>query len=416
VIDFETMPPGQQSEFAVLAAIIFQNEILDEITLTDEDFYDSRLGKVYSNMIELRRRGRAIDPTSLSHLDPKSATLHWDITSAPYSYAPLHHADLVRENSTRRRLMTASLVISTMAKDGEVPIEEVADRARTAVDDAIGVTQGATPTSGDMVTRVMQSIGTSEPVMVTPWISLTRTIRGFRSGGLYVIGARPGVGKSALALQCASTLESYGHVAYFTMEMPADEVTKRLISQETGIAYRMLDGAQPMPEFAQRKIADWQADYAGKILFDDRGVLTVSDIRAMVRTWSRQHKLSAVVVDYLQLMSGPSHLKKIELVTEISRQLKILARDFEIPVIALSQLNRQSEHRSDKVPALSDLRESGSIEQDADACVLLHRDMTMSAGANSYVDLIVAKNRQGPTGKVTLDWQGEFMRAAEYQP
>ena len=274
---------------------------------------------------------------------------------------------------------------------------------------------GSAPSSDDVARSVIANIGRTLPGFATPWPRLSQSIRGIRRGGMYVIGARPGVGKSAIALQMARALEHAGHVGFFSLEMSKEEVTKRLIAQDTGLAYTMIDGTSQLPEYAQNRVSAWLHQYSGRILFDDRGGLSISDIRAQVRTWSRDEATRPVgiVVDYLQLMTASKGLgaDRVAAIGEISRQLKLIARDFDIVVIALSQLNRNPEQRADKVPALSDLRESGSIEQDADVVILLNRDMTITGNEERFIDLIIAKNRQGPTGMIDLVWEGEFMRA-----
>jgi replicative DNA helicase len=414
-IDWDALSPVEQSEASVLAGVLSDNDLLDELGLTVDDFLSPRFANTWELMLRLRMQGQPVDPIGLGHHQPANLSLFWDLTSLSYT-DPLFHADIVRQSATRRKLAISSIKIKSLAENVEMPLSDVEDECRAAVDAAIGLRLGSAPRSGDLVAAVLADIGKSEPAYRTPWPKLTQGIRGLRDGGLYIIGARPGVGKSALALQMATMMETYGHVGFFSLEMPKEEVTKRLISQQTEIAYAMIDGGRALPDWAAERVAKWQATYPGRILFDDRGEVTVSDIRAQVRTWVRQHgDLHCIVVDYLQLMSGSKAVgaSRVEAVGEISRQLKLIARDFGIVVIALSQLNRNPEQRADKVPAMSDLRESGSIEQDADVIMLMHREMSLSDNpqAPQFVDLIVAKNRQGRTGKITLDWEGEFMRA-----
>ena len=413
--DWNALSPTEQAEASVIAGALRENDLIDSLTLGVDDFLNPRFSVIWEHMLTMHRAGEVVDAITVGTRHPEQATAIWQITDLTYS-SPEFHAEIVREAATRRKLVLASIKVRSLAEEVERPLADVEEEARAAVDAAVGIKIGTAPSSADVVDTVLAGIGKAEPAFRTPWNKLTSGIRGFRRGGLYVVGARPGIGKSVVALQCARMLENYGHVGYFTLEMGKDEVTKRLIAQETEIAYSMIDGARSLPDWAAERIEKWRAQYPGRILFDDRGSLTVGDIRGQVRTWAREHDLSGLVVDYLQLMTGSSTrgADRVAVVGEISRQLKLLARDFDIPVIALSQLNRNSEQRADKMPALSDLRESGSIEQDADVVILLHRDMDLTSTVERpEIDFIVAKSRQGPTGMQTFEWQGEFMRAVE---
>ena len=414
--DWNALSPVEQAEASVLAGALRDNDLIDGLGLGVDDFLNPRFSVIWEHMLTLHRAGEVVDAITVGTRHPEQAASIWQITDLSYT-SPEFHAEIVREHATRRKLTMASVKVRTLAEDPNIPLADVEEQARAAVDAAVGVNVGTAPASGDVVASVIAGIGKAEPAFRTPWNKLTSGIRGFRRGGLYVVGARPGIGKSVVALQCARALEEYGHVGYFTLEMAKDEVTKRLISQETEIAYSMIDGARALPDWAAERIEMWRAQYPGRILFDDRGTISVGDIRSQARTWAREYDLSGLVVDYLQLMAGTGSTRgadRVAVVGEISRQLKLIARDFDIPVIALSQLNRNSEQRADKMPALSDLRESGSIEQDADVVILLHRDMDLTSTVERpEIDFIVAKSRQGPTGMQTYEWQGEFMRAVE---
>lgn len=413
--DWANLSPVEQAEASVIAGALRENELLDTLNLGVDDFLNPRFSVIWEHMLAMHAAGEVVDAITIGTRHPEQAAAIWQITDLLYS-SPDFHAEIVRDHATRRKLVLSSIKVKSLAENVEMPLAEVEEAARAAIDAAVGVKVGTAPNSGDVVASVLANIGKAEPAFRTPWNKLTSGIRGFRRGGLYVIGARPGVGKSVVALQCARSLENYGHVGYFTLEMGKDEVTKRLIAQETEIAYSMIDGARQLPDWAAERVEVWRAQYPGRILYDDRGSLTIGDIRAQVRTWAREHELSGIVIDYLQLMTGSSArgADRVAIVGEISRQLKLLGRDFDIPVIALSQLNRNPEQRADKMPALSDLRESGSIEQDADVVILLHRDMDLTSTVDRpEIDFIVAKSRQGPTGMQTFEWQGEFMRAVE---
>lgn len=212
---------------------------------------------------------------------------------------------------------------------------------------------------------------------------------------------------TSVSIDIALTLAKYGNVSYSSLEMPERELHFRAMSVGAWIHHAMLEAPHPLPNWAAERLDQWQATQPMRIAFDDRGTVTVNDIRTQARSVARLGKLSGVVVDYLQLISGSADQRRLDVVTEASRQLKLLARDLECPVIALSQLNRASESRADRMPALADLRESGAIEQDADVVMLLHREL--QGGDSNQIDLIVAKNRHGATQTLHAEWHGEFM-------
>lgn len=410
------LPPNptadQLNELIVLAAAMANNDTLDAMTLTPDDFENPLWGEAFGLMRQMHADRKPVTPGSLGSVWPKHLVLFHEIQDAVHAGETAtweFHADKVRANGTRRKLEQAAGAIVEMSRDRQREISSIEDDARKIVDAACGVKQGATELSGETAAEVIANIGKARKAVPTPWGGLTRIIRGFRPGGLYVLGARPAVGKSAIALQMARTLETYGHVPFFTLEMGRHEVTQRLIAQETEVPLSVIDGSSPMQPFMQSKIDQWHAGYNGRIAFDDTASITMAEIRSRVRTMSRTMPLSGIVIDYLQLVGGMRSTDDLRThVTNLSREAKLLARDFDVPVIALSQLNRNSEHRADKRPAMSDLRESGSIEQDADVVILLHRDED-----TEILEMIVAKNRQGPSMSTELMWHGEFTMALD---
>lgn len=410
---------AREAEKHILSAMMVNAKAIPEVQSIIEpgDFYEPRHELIARCIFGLYKDGKPIDPVSLTECLNADGALRLaggvEYLHDLHGFTPTwvnagYYADIVHEAGRRRLVAAVGTQIEQLAADASNSPDAVIEAARQALAKAAGAQRAESAASDDVAAQVIANIGRSSPAVPTPWASLTSQIKGFRPGALYIIGARPGIGKSALALQCAHMLERRGTVAYFTLEMGKEEVVARLISQETEVAHTMIDGEHSLPPWAQVRVESWLAAYRGAIRFDDRGTLTVGQMRAVIHRLSEEGQLAGVVVDYLQLMTGDPRLSKVAQVTEISRELKLIARDFQLPVIALSQLNRNSEGRADKRPALADLRESGSIEQDADVVMLLHRDTQDDTG---QLDVIVAKNRQGPTGTVTLTWQGEFMRA-----
>jgi replicative DNA helicase len=213
-----------------------------------------------------------------------------------------------------------------------------------------------------------------------------------------------------IAAQCATALAEHGAVAFSSLEMSAVELVQRFVSERAMVNMRHLKNNRMTDEDFARFRSRREVLAKLNIAIDDRTSISPADVRGFVRGLSKKHTVSGVVVDYLQLMSSPSRSERYQQVTEFSREMKIIAKDFNVPVIVLSQLNRQSESRSDGRPKISDLRESGAIEQDADVVMLLRREGEVPK-ESLFID--VAKNRHGETGEVELDWQGAYSRAVE---
>jgi replicative DNA helicase len=277
------------------------------------------------------------------------------------------------------------------------------ETARKRLDDAVGIKQHKINFITDEIADTIDAMQQPSKAYPTPWALLTKAIGGFRAGSLYTIGARPGKGKTSIGLQCAMTLSRNGAVAFASLEMGRMELHKRIISIGASIPMEStMNNSLTQSEW--ERLARFKEEIRPNIAIDDRAEVSIHDIRSFARSVNRVMPLRGVIVDYLQLMSSKDNRPRHEIVAEMSRQLKILARDLEVPVIALSQLNRNSEMRSDKKPSLADLRESGAIEQDSDVVILLHQE-------DDLILLDIAKNRQGPPALVKLRWEGEYARA-----
>jgi len=238
---------------------------------------------------------------------------------------------------------------------------------------------------------------------------------GLQPGQFLLVAARPAVGKSCLALDIArsAAIRQQSAVVFFSLEMSKSEITMRLLASEAKVPLHLMRAGH-MSEEDWTKLARRMAEIADAPLFiDDSPNLTMMEIRAKARRLKQRHELKLVIVDYLQLMtSGRKVESRQQEVSEFSRQLKLLAKELEVPVVALSQLNRGPEQRNDKKPMLSDLRESGSLEQDPDIVVLIHREdlYDKEPPRAGEADLILAKNRNGPTGTATVAFQGHYSR------
>lgn len=413
-IDLTSLPESEA--IVIMKGVESGGMFFDEIEVQADDFVSTVAHTAYETIRGMMGGGTPIDVMTVGMAEPSIERWLWERTGLPLHGAH-YHANLLHEAGVRRRLLQVAQQIGAAAQHEDVNL--LLDRARAGIDSAAGLRKVQTQFLGDMLDEVLLESQTQQLRYATPWYPLTDVLGGgFRPGALYVLAARPGIGKSALALQMASSLAEYGVTGFSSLEMPSGELIRRVIAQGAQISHHLLERGEALPDYATRKIGDWRSRLAPLTLaFDDRSGVTVSDIRAFARNTARHGELSGIVVDYLQLISASDPKKsRLEIITEITRQLKIMARELECPVIALSQLNRDPEKRIDKRPQLSDLRDSGSIEQDADVVMLIYRDPTFEQVNDGPpvpvpLELDVVKNRHGASARVTLYWEGSQMRA-----
>jgi len=397
-----------EAEKSVVGSVLItEGKCLDDFTLLGEDFYSVRLGKLFDLLRKRYNNQQPCDVISVSS-DPDlrkmdiEVSMLYDLTGFVITAEGVaHYAELVHESAVRRRLIETGKSLQQSATDTDFAY--LTESARSQIDDAIGIRKSAVSFVGDEIAQTIDSMSEPPQYQKTPWAMLNRAIGGFRNGALYTVGARPGKGKTSVGLQIAMTLSRDGAIALSSLEMSRDEIHKRIMSIGASIP---MDATMnnSLSDAEWERVAVFKDAIRPNIAIDDRADVSIYDIRQFARSVSRQMPLKGVVVDYLQLMSMRDNRPRHEQVADMSRQLKILARDLNVPVVALSQLNRNSETRTDKKPSLADLRESGAIEQDSDVVILLHQE-------DEILLLDVAKNRQGPPAMVRLKWEGQFARA-----
>ena len=401
-------------EIAILGSILLsKGQALDEINLVPEDFNDLKLGRVYQALCDMRNKHQAIDALTVAaklpnHFEDVHTWQHESITAVNVSF----YAQIVRDESIRRDLRNTghSIVARSPAED----LDAVIDEARRNLGKlAESRTTGKIEYVSHLALGHLEVLATPRTYLKSPWDALNTAIGGFRPGAMYVIGARPGVGKTVVGLQAAYHLSKEGPVSFHSLEMSKTELLTRMYAMTSSVYLGNLEKGN-LSDF------DWKAlnkakDELGEsnLAIVDKGTQTINDIRAHARTLQQNGGLRAIVIDYLGLIHDtiPGR-KRYESISDFSMSLKALARDFEVPVIALAQLNRQSESRQDKAPALSDLRDSGAIEQDADVVILLRRERSDSDAEFEQTRMImdVAKNRHGITGEMDLVFNGGCAR------
>jgi replicative DNA helicase len=389
---------------------------LDDTDITAEDLWHEPHRRLLAAMTAMRTDGTPFDAAGLLRaLGPdigtcKDAMLEVTTSNAIPSAAP-HHARTLTGLSVHRRVVEAAQRV-TQAADGARDIDDLTELAREEIDRALNITTRSHIDNwanhiDRAATRWHTPVTDATP---TGWWELDDMLSGggLRPGHLTVVGARPGVGKSLVATMLAgyTAAARNGGIYFASVEMSADELTDRIAAAKAGVNLKSLtDRTLTADDSANLKTAlegirDWPLD------LDDH-VTSIADIRRGARTCARRHgHLRLVLVDYLQLLDTKStnrNANRAELVGELSRGLKLLARQHNVPVVMLAQLNREGAKRTDKQPVLTDLRESGSVEQDGDEVILLHRDDN-DPDLAGQIRLILAKNRHGPTGHVQLRW------------
>jgi replicative DNA helicase len=403
-------------ERALVGIVLDRPQLLRDVEDVDPaDFRDPRLEALWGLMLWLDQNRMPPQPalvaSHLSRIDiPIDPTLITDLYGeAPAGGLARLYADRVINSATLRRLHNAMSSAIALTEDPTGNAQEIQEEIRAKVDKAsraIAEIQTVSETIDETIDELEAPNVSSIP---TPWEDLNYLIRGWRPGALYVIGARPAVGKSIMGLQAAEGLSRHGWVALHSLEMPRAELNKRLLASLGDVPLVRMDD-KTLTDRDWQHIAKARADIATRQLsIDDRSSIRVLDIRSYARTLARRGPLAGIVVDYLQLMSAAhgDRRQRWEIVGDWSRQLKVLAKELAIPVIVLSQLNREVAGRADKRPTMTDLRESGGIEQDADVILLLHVDEDTDPSA---MEVGIAKNRHGRTGRINLERRGDIAR------
>jgi replicative DNA helicase len=432
--EFDRTPPQDlASEQSVLGGMLLSKDAIAAVveTLKDTDFYRPAHATIYEVAADLYAKGEPADTVSVAaELQRRglleriggAAYLHTLIATVPTAANAGYYARIVAEKAVRRRLVEAGMRVTQLGYNEGAEVDDVVDRAQAEV---FAVTDART--SDDfmpleaLMTPALEEIEAiaghdgSLSGAPTGFADLDALTNGLHPGQLIVMAARPGIGKSTAALDFArATSVKHGMSSVvFSLEMSRIEITMRLLSAEARVHLQNMRNGR-MSEDDWGRLARRMGEIASAPLFiDDSPTLNMMELRAKCRRLKQKHDLKLVILDYLQLMNpGKRSDSRQQEVSEMSRSLKLLAKELEVPVVALSQLNRQAETRSDKKPQLSDLRESGAIEQDADVVILLHRDdaYEKESPRAGEADFIVAKHRNGPTDTVTVAFQGHYSR------
>ncbi|HEY4623281.1 MAG TPA: replicative DNA helicase [Solibacillus sp.] len=437
----ERVPPhNKEAEQSIIGAIFLQPEslIVASERLQPHDFYQTAHQQIFEVMLELSDKGSPVDVVTVSEVFAARKSLEeigglsylLELSNAvPTASNVEYYADIVNEKSILRRLIrTATKIVDDgymredevgeLLSDAERSIMEVANK-RNASD--FRHIEGVLHETFDNIEQMHQNKGDVTGIS-TGYVDLDKMTAGFQRNDLIIVAARPSMGKTAFALNIAqnAAVRSKQNVAIFSLEMGAEQLVMRMLCAEGLIdAQRLRTGSLENEDWNKLMLAIGSLSKSG-IYIDDSPGLRVNEIRAKCRRLYQESGLDMILIDYLQLIQGsgrPGENRQQE-VSEISRSLKALARELKVPVIALSQLSRGVEQRQDKRPMMSDLRESGSIEQDADIVSFLYRDdyynKEEDAPPNDLIEIILAKQRNGPTGTVKLAFNKQYNKFSNY--
>lgn len=426
----ERLPPhNTAAEEAVLGSILIDAEPLVRLSgfLRAEDFYRDRNGIIYAAMLALHDRREPVDYLTLA--DELGRQEKYEqagglpylsslLTVVPTAAFAEHYGRIVERTAVMRRLISAAARIAQLGYQDNRDVDEVLERAEQLL---IGVAQRRATRDfaslSDVLREYLEQLRTLQDGDQTKYgipvgfIDLDKITGGFQRSDLVILAARPSLGKTSLALNMAANaaMKFNATVAIFSLEMSASQLAARLLSMEAGVDSARLRLGRLSAEESRRLGMALGTLSEASIYIDDTPAINIMELRSKARRLSADVGLDMIIVDYLQLIVAGSRDNRVQEISEISRSLKGLARELRVPVIALSQLSRAVETRTPHIPMLSDLRESGSIEQDADIVLFIYRDdyYNKESEKAGIADIYVAKHRNGPTGQVSLLFQNK---------
>ena len=428
-------PHSAEAEQAVLGAMLMNKEaitVASEI-LSGDDFYQTAYGILFNSMVELFHAGKPVDlitlqeylkekdvPPEISSMEFARDLLMGTQTSANFK----SYAEIVREKSIMRRLIKVNEETANACYLQNQPLEEILEDAQKQVfalaetgnsEEYVPIKQ-VVLNALDVIERASKTKGTVTGIP-TGFIDLDYKLSGLQRSDLVLIAARPSMGKTAFVLNIAQhvAFRQNKAVAIFSLEMSKEQLVNRLFSLESHVDAQILRTGNLSDTDWEKLIEGAGTIGSSRMIIDDTSGITISEMRSKCRKYKLEMGLDLIIIDYLQLMSGSNSRKnesRQQEISEISRSLKGLARELNVPVLALSQLSRAVEQRTDKRPMLSDLRESGAIEQDADVCMFIYRDDYYNPDTEdkNIAEIIIAKQRNGPIGTVRLAWMPQYTR------
>lgn len=434
------LPHSIEAEQSVIGAMLMDKDAImtaSEIIIGD-DFYQKAYGVVFDSIVEMFNEGVPVDLITLQErlkekdVPPEISSLEFarDLLTAVQTSANIkYYADIVAEKATLRRLIKLNEEIANTCYLAKEPLEAILDKTEKQVFELVQKRntgdyvpiQQVVLNALERIEKASKSKGTVTGIP-TGFIDLDYKLSGLQPSDLILLAARPSMGKTALVLNIVQhiTVKEKKTVALFSLEMSKEQLVNRLFSLESQVDSQAL-------RTGNLKDSDWEkliesAGIIGKsnLIIDDTPGISITELRSKCRKYKLEHDLSVIMIDYLQLMSGSAggrNESRQQEISEISRSLKAVARELNVPVVALSQLSRAVEQRPEHRPMLSDLRESGAIEQDADVVMFLYRDDYYNKDTDhpNEAEIIIAKQRNGPIGTVNLAWLPNYTKFANLQ-
>ena len=426
-------PHDLESEQAVIASMLMDRENINRVSevLTKDDFYHQQYGLIYESILELNEEGKPVDQVILQNrlreknLPPEYTSIEFLtglVVALPTQANLMDYADLVAKKALLRRVIKVCSGIEQDCFASEGDVNRILDKTEA---DLMSLIQKRTTDSEEPIMKVVvRAIEKIEAAgknsgnvtgVATGFLDLDRQTAGLQPSDLILLAARPSMGKTALALNIAEYVAFHEKqcVAIFSLEMSKDQLVNRLFSLESRVDAQKL-------RTGNLNEGEWSALMEGAetiahsdLIIDDKPGISIGELRSKCRKYKMEHDLKLILIDYLQLMSGSGRAdSRQQEVSEISRSLKALARELNVPVVALSQLSRAVEGRPDHRPMMSDLRESGAIEQDADVVMFIYRDdyYNHDTEKKGIAEVIIAKQRNGPIGTIELKWSPEYTK------
>lgn len=431
----KVLPHNQEAEQSVIGSMIMDKDAISAAAelITGEDFYQQRFGMLFDAIMELYNEGKPVDLITLQNKlkekevpeELNNLEFFRDITaSVPTSANVRYYANIVKEKSTLRQMIKVTESITNECYLDKEKLENILEDTEKRMFDILQKRN-----TGDFVgikEIVFQSLESIEAAarnkgsvtgVATGFYDLDYKTAGLQPSDLILIAARPSMGKTAFVLNIAEHTVLKGNVttAIFSLEMSKDQLVKRIMSMHSRVNSQSIRTGDLSDEDWIKLVESARAIGNSNLIIDDTSSISIGELRSKCRKYKLEYNLGLVIIDYLQLMSGSKkNESRQQEISEISRSLKGIARELNVPVIALSQLSRAVEQRPDKRPMLSDLRESGAIEQDADIVMFIYRDDYYNHDSEEagISEIIIGKQRNGPTGTVKLAWQSQYTKFA----
>lgn len=433
---FKRIPPhNDEAERAVIGSMMMDQEAVQIASeqLQPEDFYNGQYGVIFSALVEMNRQGVGVDLITMQNklremeIPPELTSVEFIgdmVKSVPTSANIRHYTRIVQEKAVLRRLIKVTETVTGVCYLDKQPLDEILEDTEKQVYDVVQRRSwGEFENIRDVVLRTLDSIELAAKQqghitgLQTGFRDLDYKTAGLQKSDLILLAARPSMGKTAFVLNVAEyiALHSQSTIAIFSLEMSKEQLVKRMLSMNSRVDSQKIRTGSLEDEDWGKLVDSVRRLGNSNLVIDDSSGITASEIHSKCRKLKMEKGLDLIIIDYLQLMSGGGKRRgdsRQQEISDISRALKVMARDLDVPVIALSQLSRAVEQRPDKKPMLSDLRESGAIEQDADMVMFLYREEYYQPDTEKkgQAELIIAKQRSGPTGTVGLAWLAQYTK------